>query len=132
MCTTTDAPDQQQLLQAADRVARAAYLWIRHGNAVRYPSTGAASDGQGTRQDVVAGVIFGLCSALDLDERHALLSAYAYALIDGDAADALVMAQSMLRRRDDERYQSAYRHGLTAADDLVALIAAPEAPPLPN
>lgn len=102
-------------------------MWIRHGNAVRYPGRG-----KGSRQDVVAGVIFGLCSALELDERHALLSAYAYALIDGDAADALIMAQSMLRRRDDERYQSAYQHGLTAANDLVGLISSPDAQPVPN
>jgi len=127
MCSTTDAPDHQRLLEAADRVARAAYLWIRHGNAVRYPS-----QEQGIRQDVVAGLIFGLCNALELDDRHALMSAYAYALIDGDAADALLMAQSMVRRRDDERYRSAYHHGLTAANDLVELIGAPEASPLPN
>ncbi|MFW2405464.1 MAG: hypothetical protein ACN4GT_11915, partial [Gammaproteobacteria bacterium] len=93
MCSTSDASDHQRLLEAADRVARAAYLWIRHGNAVRYPS-----QGQTVRQDVVAGLIFGLCNALELDDRHALMSAYAYALIDGDAADALIMAQSMVRR----------------------------------
>lgn len=115
------------MLEAADRVARAAHLWIRHGNAVRFPA-----HGQGVRQDVVAGVIFGLCTALDLDDRHALMSAYAYALIDGDAADALVLAQSMVRRRDDERYRSAYQHGLTVANDLVDLIGAPEASPLPH
>ncbi|NND36740.1 MAG: hypothetical protein HKN81_06340 [Gammaproteobacteria bacterium] len=127
MCSATDAPDHQRLLEAADRVARAAYLWIRHGNAVRYPS-----QERDVRQDVVAGLIFGLCNALELDDRHALMSAYAYALIDGDAADALIMAQSMVRRRDDDRYRSAYQRGLTAANDLVDLIGAPAASPLPN
>ncbi|RZV98275.1 MAG: hypothetical protein EX266_17635 [Rhodobacteraceae bacterium] len=80
----------------------------------------------------MAGLIFGLCNALELDDRHALMSAYAYALIDGDAADALIMAQSMVRRRDDDRYRSAYQRGLTAANDLVDLIGAPAASPLPN
>jgi len=113
-------PSQQQVLAAADRVARAADLWIRHANVVTFPTDDAYG-----RQDVVAGIIFGLCAALELDDRHPLLSAYAYALIDGDASEALLVAQSMIRRRDDERYRSAYQQGLRAAGDLVALIAIP-------
>jgi len=120
MQSTNGDSDQQQVLEAADRVARAAYIWIRHGNVVDVPSTG-----QGARQDLVAGVIFGLCNALQLDEQHVLLSAYAYALIDGEPAEAFPVARSMFHRRDDAPNQSAYRQGLRAANDLIALIETP-------
>lgn len=117
MESTNNAPDQQQVLEAADRVARAAYIWIRHGNAVKAPSPGA-----GVRQDLVAGLISGLCNELELDERHALLSAYAYALIDGEVAEALIVARAMIRCRDDAPGRSAYQQGLRAASDLISLI----------
>ena len=117
MESTNLVPDQQQVLEAADRVARAAHIWICHGNAVRFPS-----DGQGAREDLIAGVIFGLCNALELDEQHALLSAYVYALIDGEAAEALLVAQSMLRRREGLCGDTAYQQGLQAAQDLISLI----------
>jgi len=117
---TNGDSDQQHVLEAADRVARAAYIWIRHGNAVDVPSPG-----QGARQDLIAGVIFGLCNELQLNEQHALLSAYAYALIDGEAAEALLAARSMLRRSNDVPQASAYHQGLRAARDLVALIEVP-------
>lgn len=126
---TSRLTDQQQVLEAADRVARAAYLWVRHGNAIAFPSA-VAADGD----DVVAGIISGLCTALELDERHVLLSAYAYALIDGHAGEALVVARSMLGRSDEEPARSGYRQGLRAASDLVALVAVPDFPdsvPLP-
>ena len=77
------APDQQTALEAADRVARATYLWIRHGETV-----GDRSVEHADRRDLVAGMIIGLCEALRLDERHVLLSAYAFFLIDGETADA--------------------------------------------
>ncbi len=118
---TSRLTDQQRVLEAADRVARAAYLWVRHGDGV-----GFASDARAGRHDIVAGIILGLCTALDLDQRHALLSAYAYALIDGDAGEALVVARSMLRTRDEEPNRSDYRQGLREASNLLALLAAPD------
>ena len=111
--------------EAADRVARAAHLWIRHGNAIALPSPASAG-----RQDVIAGLICGLCNALELDERHALMSAYAYALIDGNVGEALVVAQSMVRRRDDEQHRTFYQQGVIAANDLIELIAWPDAAPV--
>lgn len=117
MESTNLVPDQQQVLEAADRVARAAHLWIRHGNTIQLPS-----EGPGAREDLIAGIIFGLCNALELDERHALLSAYVYALIDGDAAEALLVAQSMFRRRAELCGDTVYQQGLQAATDLIALI----------
>lgn len=116
-----DLPDQQRALEAADRVARATHLWVRHGTAVTLPKPGGTE-----RQDTIAGIIFGLCYALGLDERHALLSAYAYALIDGDPGEALRVARSMILRRDDERYRVAYQRGARVADELIMLVAAPD------
>ena len=71
-------------------------------------------------------MIVGLCDALQLDDRHALLSAYAYSLIDGEVGEALLVAQAMLRRRYDPRYRPAYEQGLRVAVDLIALIESPE------
>lgn len=123
MQPTSRLADQQQVLEAADRVARAAHLWIRHGHAAGFPSPVTVGG-----DEVVAGIIFGLCDALDLDERHALLSAYVYALIDGRGGEAVVVAHSMLRRGEDEAGRSGYRQGLRAASDLVASLAVPDFP----
>jgi hypothetical protein len=113
--------DQQLMLEASDRVARAAYLWIRHADAVHYPGPGASA-----RQDLVAGVIFGLCDALRLDDKHALLSAYAFFLIDGQAADALDIARSMFAGRNGPARRGAYRRGRDIARDLVGLLESPD------
>ena len=115
---------QQQVLEVSDRVARAAYIWIRHGNAVAVPVSGSAA-----REDLVAGILCGLCRALELDKRHALMSAYIYALIDGEVSEALLTARSMCDgERDASLDQVSYQAGLRAARDLVLLIEPPRAP----
>ncbi|MGI9343810.1 MAG: hypothetical protein ACR2QV_13310 [Gammaproteobacteria bacterium] len=114
-------PDQQLMLEASDRVARAAFLWIRHADAVDHPAPGAMA-----RQDLVAGVIFGLCDALRLDDKHALLSAYAFFLIDGQAAKAFDIARSMFSGRNSPGSRVAYRRGRDIARDLVGLLEAPD------
>jgi hypothetical protein len=107
---STQCPaDHQQVLEVADRVARAAHIWIRHG----YP---------GARTDLVAGLISGLCDALELHDAHALLAGYAYTLIEGETVDALVTARSMLHRQSDSRYGPDFRAGLQAARDLIVLL----------
>jgi hypothetical protein len=122
---------QQEVLEVSDRVARAAYIWIRHGNGLTVPASGS-----GAREDLVAGILCGLCRALELDKRHALLSAYIYSLIDGDISEALLTARSMCDgKRTGTLNQTAYQTGVRAANDLVALIEPPRAndgqPPLP-
>jgi hypothetical protein len=121
MQSTGSAPDQQVALEAADRVARAAYLWIRHADTGDNAATGSAA-----RQDLVAGVIFGLCDALRLNETHALLSAYAFFLIDGQAADAFTIARSMFDGRAHRGQRVAYRQGRDIARDLVGLLEMPD------
>lgn len=101
--------DLLHVLEAADRVARAAQLWIRRG----FP---------GARTDLVAGLIGGLCDGLALQDTHALLAAYAYALIEGETADALVTARSMPRRQSGARDGSDFREGRRAARELLALL----------
>lgn len=114
---------QQQVLEVSDRVARAAYLWISHGNGIAIPAIGSAG-----REDLIAGILCGLCRALDLDKRHALMSAYIYSLIDGDVSDALANAHSMFDgQRCEAANPAAYQSGLRAAGDLVALIESPHA-----
>ena len=115
---------QQQVLEVSDRVARAAYIWICHGNGLAVPVSGSAA-----REDLVAGILCGLCRALELDKRHALMSAYIYALIDGEVSEALLTARSMCDgARDDALDQVSYQAGLRAARDLVSLIEPPRAP----
>lgn len=114
-------PDQLLMLETSDRVARAAYLWIRHADTGDHPGPGAAA-----RQDLVAGVIFGLCDALCLDDKHALLSAYAFFLIDGQAADAFNIARSMFTGRKGPGTRVAYRRGRDIARDLVGLLESPD------
>ena len=97
--------DLQPLLEVSDRVARAAHLWIRHG----FP---------GARPDLVAGLICGLCDALELQDTHALLAGYAYVLIDGETVDALVTARSLLQRRSG----ADFREGLQAARELMVVL----------
>jgi hypothetical protein len=114
-------------LEAIDRVARATHLWIRHERAFMRL---AEQDGHGPgRHNLVAGVIAGLCDALDLDQRCAVLAAYAYALIDSETEHALAIAYPLCNRQIETRYLSAFEAGRNAAADLIAILGAqnPEA-----
>lgn len=75
---------------------------------------------------MIAGILFGLCNELDLDDEHAMLSAYVYALIDGDSSEALAVARSMVSRGRDTQVRTAYEQGLQAARDLISLLEWPE------
>jgi len=121
MKSNGSVPDQQLMLEASDRIARAAYLWIHHADTVDHFGPGAA-----TRQDLVAGVILGLCDALDLDDRHALLSAYAFFLIEGRADEAFTSARSIFVGRKDPAKHVAYRRGRDIARNLVGLLESPD------
>jgi len=116
---------QQQVLEVADRVARAVHIWVCHGNGLPGSASGSAA-----REDLIAGILCGLCRALKLDKRHALLSAYIYALIDGNISEALLTARSMFDgERDGSQNRAAYQAGVRAANELVALIEPPRAAP---
>ena len=70
----------------------------------------------------MAGLICGMCDALELHDTHALLAGYAYTLIEGETVDALVTARSMMHRQSESRYGPDFRAGLQAARDLIELL----------
>jgi hypothetical protein len=109
-------------LETVNRVARAAHLWIRHKQTSPpfNPSTTAAQ-----AQDhhvLAAGVISGLCDALLLDGQHALLSAYAYALLDGEDEQALSTARALSTERRTIAEAAAFRDGKLVALDIIAVV----------
>jgi len=107
-------------LETIDRVARAAHLWIRHGQAGRYltPIPGVSQ----TQHNLAAGLITGLCDALELDDQCALMSAYAYALLDGETEHALAIAYALSDRQIESKYQRFFLAGRAAADKLIAVV----------
>ena len=107
-------------LETVNRVARAAHLWVRHkqASAPYIPSTSAAQ----AHHVLAAGVISGLCDALLLDGQHALLSAYAYALLDGEGEQALSTARALSTERRTTAEAAAFRDGKLAALDIIAVV----------
>lgn len=109
-----------QTLENVNRVARAANLWIHHQRSIA-AAIYCRSTIQADRH-FAAGVIVGLCDALGLDARHAILSAYAYALLDGEVESALGTVQALL---DDSRSAvnaDAYSDGQLAAIRTLAAV----------
>ena len=110
-------------LEIVDRVARAAHLWIRHGGVTRRFSTGSNFR---IRQNLVAGLISGLCDQLHLNSRHAVYSAYAYGLLDGETEHSLAIAYLLLNQQIETEFRPAFQEGLEAASDLIAMLRWPE------
>jgi hypothetical protein len=107
-------------LETVNRVARAAYLWIRHKQAIQ-PCIPTATTGQ-THNELAAGIISGVCDALALDGQHALLAAYAYALLDGEDEQALNTASALSTPNRTVAEAAAFRDGKLAALELIAVV----------
>jgi len=109
-------------LETVNRVARATHLWVRHkqASAPYIPSTSVAQ--AQAHHVLAAGVISGLCDALLLDGQHALLSAYAYALLDGEGEQALSTARALSTERRTTAEAAAFRDGKLAALDIIAVV----------
>ena len=71
---------------------------------------------------LAAGVISGLCDALLLDGQHALLSAYAYALLDGEDEQALSTARALSMERRTTAEAAAFRDGKLVALEIIAVV----------
>jgi hypothetical protein len=124
MTDSTYSSPEMADLEIIDRVARAAHLWIRHGKTTqRFTSSQIQPAG---RQNLVAGLISGLCDLLNLDTRCAVYSAYAYALLDSEKEHALAIAYLLLNQQGEKKYRSAFQEGQEAAYDLVAILRWPE------
>lgn len=107
-------------LETINRVARAAHLWIRHKQlAQTFVPVGVAAQ---AHPQLAAGIISGLCDALLLDDQVALLSAYAYALLDGEDEQALNTARALLKQHRTAAEAVAFRDGTMAALDIIAVV----------
>lgn len=106
-------------LETVNRVARAALLWIRHRRAGS--AFIAAATTPEAERELAAGVLAGLCEALHLDGQHALLSAYVYALLNGDNDMALDTARTLVDQRNSVALASAYRDGKSMALEIIAV-----------
>ena len=111
-------------LEIVDRVARATHLWIRHIGSTR--SFSSVGNIPVARQNLVAGLISGLCDQFDLDSRCAVYSAYAYGLLDGETEHAIAIAYLLLNQQIETKYRPAFEEGQKAAGDLVAILRWPE------
>lgn len=107
-------------LETVNRVARAAHLWIRHKQAIR-PLTPPPATEQ-THNELAAGVISGVCDALALDGQHALLAAYAYALLDGEDGQALNTARALSTQYRTVAEAAAFRDGKLTALEIIAVV----------
>jgi hypothetical protein len=107
-------------LETVNRVARAAHLWIRHKQAIRPFTPSPATEL--THNELAAGVISGVCDALALDGQHALLAAYAYALLDGEDEQALNTARALLSQHRTVAEAAAYRDGKLTALEIIAVV----------
>jgi hypothetical protein len=107
-------------LETVNRVARAAHLWIRHKQAAApfVPSTTVVQ----ADHELAAGVISGLCDALNLDGQHALLSAYAYALLEGEDDQALHTAHALFEQGSSTAEAIAYREGKLMALEIIGVV----------
>jgi hypothetical protein len=116
---TTDALNLATL-ETVNRVARAAHAWIRHKRTVSQflpvPATAEAG------AELAAGVIAGLCDVLLLDAQHALLSAYAFALLEGEDESALETARALLAQQKSLVQASAYSDGKSVALEIISAV----------
>ena len=102
-----------ETLSAADRLARAASLWLRReeGEGLALPRLGPE------RRDYLAGLVAGLGQWLRQDESVQLLAAYSLAMLEQERERAL---DTTLRVGQAEPFASAYAGGLRVADRLIA------------
>jgi hypothetical protein len=111
----TGVPTNDNTLETADAVARAAHIWIRSLclTELEEPSE---------RHAVACGLVAGLCSRLELDARVQELVAYVYALIDDEGAQALARSRLMLAFPTPTEHQDAYRNGQSEAAAIVEML----------
>jgi len=123
------APDLA-ILDTADRIARAAYLWLRQST-VSHDTYGSL-DGKCRAQLLIAGFIFELCDTLQLTAQHSLLAAYAYALLDGSDSNSLEIAAVLSDACTMPQTSFMFEEGRSMASEMLHLlensgaVAAPE------
>jgi len=113
MHVRTPSAPSLEALSAADRLARAASLWLRReeGEGLALPRLGPE------RRDYLAGLVAGLGQWLRQDESVQLLAAYSLAMLEQERERAL---DTTLRVGQAEPVATAYARGLRVADRLIA------------
>ena len=105
-----------QSLETADAVARAAHLWIR-----------SICLNERQREDerhaLAGGLVAGLCERLSLNPRVRDLVAYVYTLLDNDCSQAVAVSRMMLDRPVPRDRRQAYERGRAEAAGIVEMLA---------
>jgi len=103
-------------LETADAVARAAHIWIR---------SFCLNELQGgdERQAIAGGLVAGLCQRLDLNPRVRELVAYVYSLLDNEGSQALAVSRMMLDQPILAAKRHAYERGRVEAAGIVETLA---------
>ncbi|MDH3978065.1 MAG: hypothetical protein OEU86_06075 [Gammaproteobacteria bacterium] len=109
----------QGALDAADRVARAAYLWLRHQQLTGGLSVSASSSDGAL---MVAGVLIQLCDSLNLTAQQVLLAAWAYGWLDENGEGSLQIVRAVEVVRSSEQESAAYQAGRVTAGGLLKLL----------
>ncbi len=113
--TTMNTVMEDQSLETADAIARAAHIWIRSLCLNELYEVGE-------RQALAGGLVAGLCERLELDSRIRELVSYVYALLDDEGGQALAISRMMLRQSDPAFNRAAYEKGRSEAAGIVEML----------
>ena len=111
-----ETPWEDDTLQTADAVARAAHLWIR---SLWQDESRPGEE----RRALAGGLVSGLCDHLDLSPRVREVVAYVYSLIDDDGDQALELSRTMLESGTTPSQHFAYQMGRTEAGGILEMLA---------
>ncbi len=103
-------------LETADAVARAAHIWIRSLCVNEMQE-------QDEHYALARGLIAGLCERLALDTRVRELVAYVYTLLDNEGSQALAVSRMMLDQSAPITKPHAYARGRSEAARIVEMLA---------
>ena len=106
---------ENQSVETADAVARAAHIWIRSLCLTEKQELEE-------RLTMACGLITGLCERLELDPRVRELVAYVYALLDDEGCGSLAASRVMLQQSIAPTNLPAFRKGLSEATAIVEMI----------
>ncbi len=111
-----DASGNDESLQTADAVARAAHIWI-HSLCLNERQE------PGERHTLAAGLIAGLCERLSLDPRVKQLVAYVFTLLDNEGGQALAVSRMLADHPAPLTNHNAYARGRSEAVGIVEMLA---------
>jgi hypothetical protein len=113
--TNFDVSPEDQTLETADAVARAAHIWIR---SVCLNEWQCEED----RSALAGGLVAGLCERLSLNPRVRDLVAYVYTLLDNETSQALAVSRMMLDKPVPRNKREAYERGRSEAAGIVEML----------